>query len=172
MTKVLIGFKNSGKTVCGRLLAQKTGHRFIDTDDLIIAAHSGEETLDLPAIYNDLGESAFRDLEEKVIRTLALGQTQVIATGGGAVLSEANVRELKKRGLLFYLKVPKSMLFSRLMAAPNLPAFIDKDDPGGSFNDYFEAREGIYGGIANHTLDLAEKSVLETVQELLKFQEK
>ena len=103
---VLIGMPGAGKTTVGRILAQKTGKVFVDTDEEIVKL-AGKT---IPAIFAELGEAGFRDLEVGVVRDLA-GQTgRVIAAGGGTVLREENVRRLRQSGRLMFLDRPLEML--------------------------------------------------------------
>ncbi len=96
---VLIGMPGSGKSAVGRLLAEKTGLPFCDTDQLIVEKAGKPIT----EIFRDSGEQAFRDLESEVIRDLSLRGGIIVSTGGGAVLRPENVTALKQNGRLFWL---------------------------------------------------------------------
>ncbi len=100
---VLCGMPGGGKSTVGSLLAKELGRPFLDTDSLIVK-HAEKEISDIFALE---GEAAFRDIEEKVIKDDVLSISgAVIATGGGAVLRENNVRALKQNGKLFFLDRP------------------------------------------------------------------
>lgn len=103
---VLIGMPSAGKTTVGRILAEKTGRRFVDLDEEIIK-RTGQ---DIPTIFRERGEAGFRDIESAVLRTVCGGAGQVIATGGGAILREDNVTRLKQTGWLLFLDRPLSDL--------------------------------------------------------------
>ena len=96
---VLIGMPGSGKSVVGRILAEKAGKPLADTDDLIVRK-AGKS---IPDIFREDGESVFRDLESAVIRELSKQGAQIISTGGGAVLRPENVAALRQNGRLFWL---------------------------------------------------------------------
>ena len=96
---VLIGMPGSGKTTVGKLLAEKTGKKFVDTDELI-TEREGKTPAEL---IRQFGEEHFRDRETKVIESLAGENRLVIATGGGSVLRTENVRNLRRNGKLFFL---------------------------------------------------------------------
>lgn len=100
---VLVGMPASGKSTVGRLLAAQLGRAFCDSDDLIVEA-AGKPISD---IFRDEGETAFRDLESRVIsEQLAQKNSLVIATGGGAILRDENVNALRRNGRLYFLDRP------------------------------------------------------------------
>ena len=96
---VLIGMPGSGKSAVGRILSEKTGRVFTDTDQLI----TDRACKSIPDIFRDDGETAFRDLETAVIRDVSKHSGQVISTGGGTVLRPENVAALRQNGRLFWL---------------------------------------------------------------------
>ena len=104
---VLIGMMGSGKTTCGKLLAEQLGRPFVDCDTLI----EGFSGRSIPDIFEKDGEEAFRDLETMVIRELSGQEGLVIATGGGAVLRQANVSALRDNGILLFLNRPAGEIF-------------------------------------------------------------
>jgi shikimate kinase len=110
----LIGFMGSGKSTVGRLLAQKLDWRFQDTDALIekVAGCS------IPTLFSRDGEVAFRDRETTVLLGITLGERQVIATGGGAILREENVAALRSRSLVVYLTAQPEVLAERVSRRP------------------------------------------------------
>lgn len=102
---VLIGMPGCGKsTIGGRLPVD--GYAFIDTDSAV-EKRCGRTIRELIATK---GEGCFRDMESAVIRNLSPRNGLVVATGGGAVLREKNVRHLKRNGRLFFLDVPLACL--------------------------------------------------------------
>ena len=99
---VLTGMPGSGKTTVGRMLAQKLGRRFYDSDNEI-TSRTGRTPNEI--IRAD-GEAAFRDIEADTVAALALEPGCVIATGGGAILRHENIRHLLANGRIFFLDRP------------------------------------------------------------------
>ena len=95
----LIGMPCSGKTTIGKLLAEKTGKEFIDTDEEIVK----EIGMSIPEYFAQYGEKAFRLVESQVIERVSVQNNKIIATGGGAVLNPDNVRRLKQNGKVYFL---------------------------------------------------------------------
>jgi len=99
---VLIGMPSCGKSSVSAALQRLLGREAVDTDALI-TEKAGKS---IPEIFAECGERGFRDMESAVIRDLSVKQGLIIATGGGAILREENLRALKANGVLFFLDRP------------------------------------------------------------------
>jgi len=97
---VLIGMPGCGKTTIGKLLAEKTGRRFVDADAEILRL-AGKT---IPEIFAQDGEEAFRDWETKVLAELGKQSGLIIATGGGCVTRERNYNLLHQNGEIFWIR--------------------------------------------------------------------
>jgi shikimate kinase len=118
MNIILMGYRCTGKTSAGRLLAERMRLPFYDTDALV--ERKAQRTI--PQIVADQGWPAFREAESEVIRELSGREQGVIALGGGAVLDAWNVERLKRNGLFVWL-----------FAAPEtIAARMEKDAAGGA----------------------------------------
>lgn len=97
---VLTGMPGSGKSTVGKALAEALGRPFIDTDAVIVE-RAGKP---ITEIFSELGEAGFRDLETQAVKDTANTHTgAIIATGGGAILRDENVRALRRTGRLYFL---------------------------------------------------------------------
>ena len=104
---VLTGMPGSGKTTVGRLLSEALGRPLIDTDAEIVK-EAGKE---ITEIFREVGEAGFRELESRVVCRVAGATTgAIISTGGGAILSDRNVRALGRTGRIYFLDRPLSAL--------------------------------------------------------------
>lgn len=103
---VLIGMPGCGKSTIGKLLAEKTGKEFIDTDFLI----EEEMGLSIPQIFEKYGEARFRQLENEKSNEIGILNTQVISTGGGMVLNPDNMKNLSQNGWIIFLDRPIEFL--------------------------------------------------------------
>jgi shikimate kinase len=110
MNLILIGYRCSGKTSVGKIVAGHTGMSFYDTDDLI--EKSTGRTID--DIVAKEGWDKFRKIEKAVIMKASEFKNAVIATGGGVVTSEENVKNLKKNGYVVWLAGNPEALMKRM----------------------------------------------------------
>ncbi len=135
---VLIGMPASGKTTVGGLISQALGRELVDTDEEIT------KTVGItPAEYiTKYGEREFRKVEADVIRDrIATLSGVVVATGGGAILRDENVRRLKRNGTLYFL----DRSLKSLEATPDRPLSADKD----MLRRCYEQRYGRYRAVAD-----------------------
>lgn len=103
---VLIGMPSAGKSSVGKILAERLGRPFVDTD-LEITRITGRAISD---IFKHEGEWEFRRMERKLIEGLASKSSLVIATGGGAAMDGRNILNLKMNGKIFFIDRPLNML--------------------------------------------------------------
>ena len=96
---VLTGMPSSGKSTVGRILKESFGREFIDTDE-IIKERIG---MSIPEYFKRFGESEFRKRECEVIFDISALGGKIIATGGGAILRQENVENLKRNGKIYFL---------------------------------------------------------------------
>ncbi|MBB5020862.1 shikimate kinase [Desulfurispira natronophila] len=152
---VLTGFMGSGKSTVGRLVAQKLGCRFVDIDD-VIEKHAGMTIME---IFNKHGEIYFRDLESAAVRQVLDSSPSVIATGGGTLMRNSNLTELKKRGVLFYLSAQPSVLHERVGLSNNRP--LVKEHPGlDEFSELLASRVPFYRK-SDHIIEVDHVSPIE-----------
>jgi|WetSurMetagenome_2_1015567.scaffolds.fasta_scaffold159081_2 shikimate kinase len=110
MNLILIGYRCSGKTSVGKIIAGRTGMSFYDTDDLI-EKHAGRT---IEEIVAEKGWVKFREMEKVVIKDASEFNDAVIATGGGVVMTEDNVVNLKKNGYVVWFDSDPEILMKRM----------------------------------------------------------
>ena len=103
---VLVGMPGCGKTTIGHLLADKTGRRFVDTDDCIVEKLG----CSIPEFFAAHDEAEFRAVEAQAIAEAGMQSGLVIATGGGCVTREENYPSLRQNGAIFFLMRDLSLL--------------------------------------------------------------
>ena len=110
---VLVGLSGSGKSTIGRLLAERLGRPFVDTDDLIVQRAG----MPIPQLFAERGEPEFRALERAAVAAAIDGPAAVIATGGGAPVDSDNRRLLWDGNLVVWLDAPVAALTRRVGSA-------------------------------------------------------
>ena len=136
----LIGFMGTGKTAAGRVLAERLGKEFVETDALI------EQRADksIPEVFRQDGEVAFRELEIEVIRELAGRKNTVIACGGGAVLNKINIDRLRKECIIVYLTASPGVILERTAADENERPLLPAADRAGEIAKLLRFRRPFY----------------------------
>lgn len=127
---VLTGMPGCGKSTLGKLLAERLGMKFCDSDIEIVK----REGKSIPEIFEECGEQGFRDIETEVIESLAAGQNTVIATGGGAILRDENIRFLRANGVICFLDRPLECL----VTTADRPLSSDREKLQKRYNERYE----------------------------------
>ena len=149
---VLIGPMGVGKTTIGKKLGRRLGLPFVDTDVIVTNAHG-----DIPEIFEKEGESAFRNYEEQALRE-ALEVVQVVATGGGAVLSGTNQRVLEN-AVVIYLSTSGLHMKSRLENG-NRPLL---KNGIADWKAIYETRKPLYERLATFEIDTSAAGLGKTM---------
>jgi shikimate kinase len=136
---VLVGLSGSGKSTVGRLLAERLGRRFVDTDDVIVA-RAGKP---IPRVFAEDGEVAFRAVESAAVDEVLAGEPAVIATGGGAPVDPINRGKLWEGNLAVWLDAPVDVLVRRVGRAGNGRPLL-AGDAAGRLAALRAVREAIY----------------------------
>lgn len=168
MTSIfLVGPMGSGKSTVGRALARKIGYRFIDSDREI-EARCG---VDIPTIFDYEGEAGFRDREARIINELTMLPGLVLATGGGAVLREANRQHLMSRGYVILLQVDIKEQLRRVGFDANRP-LLQTADPEARLRSLMEEREPIYKSVADAEISTDSRRMYHVVSRILRHLKK
>lgn len=114
---VLVGFMAAGKSRIGRLLAERLGLPFVDTDKQIVLAYG----LSVAEIFREHGEGEFRSAERRTIARLLEGPRQVIAIGGGAYVDPQTRETLNTHATTVWLDPPFDLVFRRLTKSSTRP---------------------------------------------------
>jgi len=156
----LIGFMGTGKTSIGQALAKKLGRQFFDTDTLV-EIESGKTITEL---FEDDGESGFREMESKVVRQVCRNESAVISFGGGVVLSKSNVDTIRDSGIVVLLCASVESILKRT-AVNNQRPLLNTHDDGirNRIESLLESRQKLYDAAMDFVLDTDEISVDEAV---------
>ena len=122
MNIALIGMMGSGKSTIAKLLANRLkDFSFVDTDEEIIKS----QKISINEIFEKYGEKTFRTIETEQLKEILKKDNQVIATGGGIVISEDNLNLLLNNSVLIYLKAEFEELYNRVKNNKERPLLND-----------------------------------------------
>jgi len=152
----------AGKSAVARLLAQRLGFQFIDTDALI-TTRTGSEISDLFAQH---GEAHFRDLETSALESLAMFNRCIISTGGGAVLREENRSLMQKLGFVVLLEAAPETIFERVSRTSKRP-LLKTQDPRATIAALLAEREPAYRAVAHFSIDTTTLSLEEVATRIV-----
>lgn len=150
---VLCGMPSSGKTTVGKEIAKVFGKKFIDTDDVVVEKRNES----ISDIFEKYGEGEFRQEERLAIEELSKENGLVIATGGGAVLDENNVRALRRNGVILFL----DRSLENLVATSDRPLSSDTE----KLKNLFEKRYDVYKSCADAVIP-ADGEIADVVEKI------
>lgn len=152
---ILTGFMGTGKTTVSRVLADRLGYEFVDTDAVISQRHGS-----IAEIFAELGESEFRRFERQVAAELSERTGLVIATGGRLMIDPVNAEALGTAGRVFCLTASVDTILSRVTHSGATPArpMLDGEDVRQRITDLLTERAEAYARFEQidtdgHTVD-------------------
>lgn len=153
---VLVGPMGVGKTTIGKKLAKKLGIPFIDTDQLVARSNGP-----IDEIFEKQGESVFRRLEEEAVLE-AISTPSVVATGGGAILSD-QTRTALTGAKVVYLATDGRHIANRLVGG-NRPLLKDGIS---DWRRIYESRKELYEQVADFTVDTSKMALKSIVDHII-----
>jgi shikimate kinase len=165
MNIVLIGYRGTGKTVVGELLAERLGMTYMGMDAQIVK----KAGMPIPEIVEKSGWPGFRDMESQVARELAGRDHLIIDTGGGVIERPENIEALQTNARIFWLKASVDTIFSRIQQDTQRPALIAGKTFTEEVAEVLEQRTPKYKSAAHHEIDtdpLTPEQVAEKIIQL------
>lgn len=157
----LVGFMGTGKTTIAQLLAIELKVNSIDIDALI-EEKSGMKIVD---IFAQKGEPFFRKLEKNIVADISKETGKILACGGGVVLDESNIQNLKKNGIIICLKARPEIILDRTKAYAQRP-LLNVDNPKAKISELLKKRHKFYAK-ADYTIDTSDLNKAEVVREIM-----
>ena len=160
----LVGFMGCGKSTVGRALADELGWSFFDLDDEI----EGDSGSSISEIFDRDGEEIFRTLEAsalaKRVKAVQSGRPQVIALGGGALMSDKNFELISNHGVMVWLDTPFEVIEKRVAGESHRPLARDPK----KLRELFEIRSPRYA-LADFRVEAPEEDAMSTVRRILEL---
>ena len=158
---VILGFMGTGKTAVSRVLADLLNMKLVSTDEMI----EEKEGSAINDIFAKKGEPYFRNVEREVIKEVSLMKDAVIDAGGGVVLDDKNMENLRVNGILFRLKAAPDVILERTSRYAHRP-LLNVADPMGMIKKLLEKRE-VYYEKADFHIETSGRNVKDVANEII-----
>ena len=160
---MLIGFMGTGKSTVTKNLGQRLAAKTIEMDDYIVE----KEGMSIPEIFEQRGETYFRNCESNLLIVLAQENHLIVSCGGGVPLRDENRALLKNSGTVVWLTATPEAVYNRVKSGRNRPIL------NGNMNvpfirELMEKRLEKYEAAADIQIDTTDKAVDDICAELLK----
>lgn len=168
MNIVLIGYRGTGKSHVGRLLAKRLCFPYVSVDKAIVSRAG----LSIPEIVKQFGWPGFRDREALEVREISVWDSIIIDTGGGVIERHENVDALRENGCIIWLKATVQTIVARIESGSDRPALTE----GKSFTDevaeVLERRTPLYREAARYEIDTDGLEPEEIAERIVKLWQK
>ena len=163
MNIVLIGYRGTGKSSVARILSKELNFPVFNMDDKIVEKAS----MSIPQIVEKFGWDKFRDLESEIVEQVSNLDNYIIDTGGGVILRDKNVENLRKNSKVFWLTADIPTIVKRIKHGTHRPSLTD----GKSFVDEIEEvliqRKEKYKKAANYIIDTSKLSPSDVAKKIV-----
>ena len=158
----LIGFMGSGKSTIARQLKKELGMELVEMDQRIV----DEQGMSINEIFAQKGEDGFRDIESQLVVDLGNQEASIISCGGGVVIRQQNVENMKKSGKIVFLTATPETILERVKNGTDRPLL------NGNMNvpyirEMMDKRRDFYEGAADIKISTDNKSVKEISGEII-----
>jgi len=163
MNVVLVGYRGTGKSAVGRLVARQLGLHVVSLD----AELQRKAGRSVPEIVQDAGWPGFRDLGEEIVATYAVRDGQVIDCGGGVIEREANFEPLRAAGPVVWLKASTATIVGRIHGDTQRPSLTGAKSFTDEVEEVLQRRMPLYQRIAHHEVDTDGRTIEDIAAEIV-----
>ncbi len=149
MNIVLIGYRGTGKSVVGKILAERLGMECVGMDAEIVRRAG----MPIPQIVQEQGWPGFRDIESQLAKDLSGRDNLIIDTGGGVIERPENIEALKGNAIIFWLKASVDVIVSRIQDDTQRPALVEGTTFTEEVAEVIERRTSKYRAAGHHEID-------------------
>jgi shikimate kinase len=164
MNIVLIGYRGTGKSVVGQILAQRLNMEYVGMDAAIVERAG----MVIPQFVEKVGWPGFRDLETQVALDLAGRDNLIVDTGGGVIERPENIPALEQNGRVFWLKATVATIVRRIRGDDQRPALTEGKSFTEEVAEVLERRVSKYQAAARHAIDTDELTPAEVADEVMR----
>ena len=165
MNLVLIGYRGTGKSTVAKLLAARLGMEVVSLDQEIVR----DAGRSIPEIVAEHGWPHFRDIESRVTARHAARDDIIIDAGGGVILRPENVENLRRAGVLFWLRASVPVIVARIESGTQRPALTAGKSFTEEVEDVLRERTPLYDSAAHHRIDTDRATPEEIATEIARL---
>ena len=162
MNIVLIGYRGTGKSVVGELVAAKLNRQVISMDAEIVK----KAAMSIPEFVEQNGWARFRDLETEVARELAERDNIIVDCGGGVIERPGNIPALSKSGKIFWLQASVDVIIDRIADGTERPALVEGKTFTEEVAEVLARRTPMYAASCQHEIDTDTKTPEQVAAEI------
>lgn len=163
MNLVLIGYRGTGKSSVAKLIAEKMHAKLISTDELIVK----KAGMSIPEIVKSKGWEHFRDVESEVVKEVSKLDDCIVDAGGGVILRDDNVKNLKKNSKIVLLTTDVKTIANRIKDDSGRPSLTGKKSFVEEIEDVLKKRMPKYEKAADFSVDTSKLSVSEVAEKIV-----
>lgn len=160
---MLIGFMGTGKSTIAACMNREYGMEVVEMDEVIVA----REGMSIPEIFKNYSEEYFRDLETKLVMELKTQENKIVSCGGGVVLRDQNIEEMRKSGVIVLLTATPETILSRVKDDENRP-LLQGNKNVEAIQQMLDSRSVRYMAAADVVVSTDGKSASEICCEIMK----
>jgi shikimate kinase len=159
----LIGFMGTGKSTVGKIVAEKLGMEFCDTDSLV-EMKSGKT---IAEIFDEVEEEGFRSIETEILKDITTKDNLVVSTGGGIVVTKGNMEMMRAKGKLITLIAGPEVIFERIKEDKGRP-LLQVGNPLNEIKQMIYDRAHFYIN-TDHLVETTDITPEEAAEEIIRF---
>jgi len=165
MNIVLIGYRGTGKSAVGELLARKLNRETVSMDAEIVK----KAGMSIPEFVEKNGWPAFRDLETEVALELAARDNIIVDCGGGIIERPENIPALRINGVIFWLQASVDVIVDRIAGGTERPALTEGKTFTEEVAEVLGQRMPLYSAVAQHTINTDEMTPAQVAESILEI---
>jgi shikimate kinase len=164
MNLVLIGYRGTGKSAVAEILSQRLDRAVVSLDEEIVR----EAGMPIPEIVEKHGWPWFRDLESEIVERFSRRDGAILDTGGGVVLRRENTENLRRSGVLFWLKASVEVIVARIEGSTERPALTAGKSFLEEVEEVLSERLPLYRAAADREIDTDPLTVTGVADEIIR----
>ena len=162
----MLGYRGTGKSVISKILSEKLRMKLYKIDKMI-SELAGKS---IPEIVEQDGWESFRKLESEVVAEVSKqAKNSIIDCGGGVVLSDVNMVNLKREGVCILLTASLKTIIKRISHDKNRPSLENDLSFEEEQKKNIAERESRYSVAADFICDTSQSRPLETAEKITGF---